>query len=186
MITKIILHGGFNKANGPVHKNDDFFKEMLKDTPDKVKVLMVYFAERDEMMPTRIVQDKEQLNNNCSSKKLDFRIATEETFKKDLAWADVIYLHGGRTLKLMEALRKYPNIKQMLLNRIIAGDSAGANALGQLFYSKNSKEIGKGLGILPIKIIVHYEDGMPNPLVDIEPQLETLFLHEYETKVFNI
>ena len=72
----------------------------------------------------------------------------------------------------------------MLSNKIIGGDSAGANVLGQLFYSKNSKEIGEGLSILPFKIVVHYKDGTPNPLADVKPELQTIFLHEYETKVF--
>jgi hypothetical protein len=86
----------------------------------------------------------------------------------------------------MSCLNKYPNIKELLSNRVIAGDSAGANAMGQLFYSKNSKEVGKGTGILPLKIVVHYENGGSNPLFDLEPKLETLLLHEYEMKVFNL
>ena len=183
MKTKLILHGGFNKANGPIQKDNEFFQEMLKDTPDEVKILLVYFAEKEEKVPLRIEQDKEQFNNNKGSKRLNFRVAAEETFEEDSKWADVIYLHGGRTVRLMDVLRKYPNVKEILSNKVIAGDSAGANAMGQLFYSKNSKEIGEGLGILPFKILVHYEDGAPNPLVDVESHLETLILHEYETKV---
>jgi peptidase E len=111
-------------------------------------------------------------------------VASEGTFVNDCLLADVIYLHGGNTVKIMEVLKRYQNLEQVFSDRIIAGDSAGVNVLGQLFYSKNSKEIGEGLKILPFKILVHYVDGAPNPLAQIEPDLETFFLHEYETKVF--
>ncbi len=183
-MTKFILHGGFNKEKGPVQEDDEFFKETLKDAPENTKILLVYFAEREEMVQLRIEQDKEQLTKNQGSKKLDLRIASEETFIQDCKWADVIYLHGGRTVKLMEVLKKFQNLGQVFYGKIIAGDSAGANALGQLFYSKGSKEIGEGLRILPFKTIVHHADGTLNPLENMEPNLETLFLREYETKVF--
>lgn len=183
-MTKFILHGGFSKARGPVHENNEFFSEILKDTPHEVRLLLVYFAEREEMVELRIEQDKDQFTKNCASKKIDFRVTSEKTFEKDCAWADAIYLHGGKTAKLMDALTKFSNIAQLLSRPVIAGDSAGANVLAQFFYSKNSTTVGKGLGILPFKLVVHYEDGTPNPLLAIEPQLETVLLHEYETKVF--
>jgi peptidase E len=183
--TKIILHGGFAKSEHPLQKNDEFFSEMLKDTPHEVNMLLVYFAEREDMVQLRIDQDKEQLTkNNIELKKLNFRVASEDSFENDCEWANVIYLHGGRTVRLMETLKKYPRVKQIFSGKTISGDSAGANVICQFFYSKNSKVIGEGLGILPLKVVVHYEEGAPDPLSEIEPQLETLFLREYETKVF--
>lgn len=98
----------------------------------------------------------------------------------------MVYLHGGRTVRIMEVLSKYPDIKQILSGRTIAGDSAGANVLGKYFYSKNAQEIGKGLGMLPLKIVAHYQDGTPNPLADTEPELETLSLREYESKIIAV
>lgn len=183
MKTKYILHGGFNKERGPVQENDEFFQEMLRDAPDSVKLLLVYFAEREEMVDLRIEQDKEQFSKNKGTKELEFKVATEESFLKDCQWADVIYLHGGRTVRLMAVLEKFQNLEQAFAGKVIAGDSAGANALGLLFFSKSSGEIGKGLGILPYKIVVHYADGAPNPLDDKLPGVETIVLHEYEIKI---
>lgn len=183
-MTKFVLHGGFDREI-PVQEDDEFFKEMLADTPEDVKLLLVYFAEQDEKVPARIEQDKAQFNKIKGSKNVHFKVASEETFLQDCAWADVIYLHGGRTGRLMEALKKYQNLGHVFSGKIIASDSAGVNVLGQLFYSKNSKEIGEGLRILPFKVVVHYIDGAPNPLADVEPDLETLQLREYETVVKN-
>jgi len=135
------------------------------------------------MLQLRIEQGKEQFIKNKGSKNLDIKIASEDTFIEECMWADVICIFGGRTAKLMEVLKKYKNLGQIFTGKIIGGDSAGANALGQLFYSKSSKEVGEGLRILPCKIVVHYVDGAPNPLADIASNLETLFLHEYETIV---
>ncbi len=183
MKTKFILHGGF--AQGKKQQNDSFFQEMLKDTPSEANVLLVYFAEADEKVQLRTGQDTEEFNTNKGSKTLHFKVSSQETFEADCAWAHVVYLHGGKTTKIMEVLNTYPNINQILSGRTIAGDSAGANTLGRLFFSKNSKVIGKGLGIVPTKIVVHYEDGAPNPLAEIEPELPTLLLHEYEMKVID-
>lgn len=186
MDTKLILHGGF--AKGSIQESDEFFREMLKDTPNEVKILLVYFAKSysPETTPSNIIQDKIQLEKNKGEKKLDIKIASEENFEDDVKWADVIYLHGGRSINLMDTLKKFPNIIEMLAGKIVAGDSAGATVMGKYFYSRNSKEIGNGLAILPYKIIVHHEDGAENPLADVEPELETIFLREYETRVFKI
>jgi len=37
--------------------------------------------------------------------------------------------------------------------------------------------------LLPFKILIHYANYISNPLSEIQPNLETVFLHEYETKV---
>ena len=183
-MTKFVLHGGFSREK-PILEDDAFFREMLKDTKEEVKVLLVYFAEREDRVAERIEQDKEQFDKNKGAKILQFKVATEETFLQDCAWAEVIYLHGGRTVKLMEVLKKYPDLKPAFSDKTIAADSAGANALCQLSYSRNSKETTEGLRILPFKIVVHYEEGTPNPLAEVEPELETLLLREYETVVKN-
>jgi peptidase E len=181
-MTKFILHGGFDKDKEYI--KDEFFQEALRDTPADVKIFLVFFAEPEEYLQLRIEQCKGQFNNNKGSKKLEFKMASEENFLEECAWADVIFLSGGRTVNLLESLKKFQNLSQVFEGKIIVGDSAGANALGHSFYSRKTKAINEGLGILPFKIIVHYADDMGNPLSEVEPNLDTVLLHEYETKVF--
>jgi len=181
-MTKYVLHGGFNKEIGYI--KDEFFQEMLKDAPESAKVLLVYFAESEEMRPIRTKQGISQFEKNKGLRNIDIKIASSESFIEDCKWADVIFFSGGRTTRLVEALKKYEGLDEVLKGKTIGGDSAGANFLAQYFYSKSSKQIGKGLGILPFKVLVHYEEGTPNPLAETEPKLETLFLREYDTKVF--
>lgn len=185
-MNKFILHGGFSIEKFPAQEDDNFFTEILKDTTENVKILLVYFAEREEMIQIRIEQDKESFKKIGKLKKLEYKIATKENFQEECRWADVIYLHGGRTSNLLEKLKKYENIKQIFTGKTIAADSAGVNVLAQFSYGRNSKETKEGFRILPFKVVVHYIDGDINPLKDTEPNLETIFLKEYETKVFYI
>ena len=93
-------------------------------------------------------------------------------------------LHGGHSGLLLEALKEYPNLKQASRGKIIAGDSAGANVLAEVFYSKTIG-ISEGLGLIPIKLISHYVEENKDKLNQIKPDLETVFLPEYQTKVIN-
>lgn len=181
-MTKYILHGGFDKNISYI--KDEFFQQALNDTKDNVKIFLVFFAEFDEYLELRIKQCKDQFENNKGLKNLEFKMATEENFLEGCAWADVIFLSGGRTAKIIEKLGKFENLKQIFDDKIVVGDSAGANVLGHSFYSRKTKEISEGLGIIPFKIIVHYTEDMGNPLAEIEPNFETLFLHEYKTKEY--
>lgn len=178
-MTKFVLHGGFDKNIEYIR--DDFFLEALKDTPSNVRVLLVFFAELEEYLELRIKQCKDQFNNNKGSKNLEFKMAIEDSFLEDCAWADVIFLSGGRTVNIKEKLEKIQNLKLVFEGKTVAGDSAGVNVLAKLFYSRKKKDIKEGLGILPLKVIVHYTEDTGNPLEENEPNLETLFLHEYET-----
>jgi len=183
-MTKYILHGGFDKNKGYI--KDEFFQSALQDTPENVKIFLVFFAELEEYLQLRVNQCKEQFNNNKGAKTLEFKMASEENFLEGCMWADVIFLSGGRTEKIIGKLKNFKNLKQVFESKTVAGDSAGVNVLSKLFYSRKTKEIKEGIGILPYKIFVHYQDGTPNPLAGKEPGLETLLLHEYEVKIINI
>jgi peptidase E len=186
-MTTYILHGGFNPDL--LEQEDDlFFTDILKDAPLKTKILLVYFAVREERIELRTTQDKTSFTKIKGSKDLEFKIASEENFLQDCNEADVIYLHGGSTARLMDQLQKYSlnDVANALKGKIVAADSAGVNALAVMSYSKTSKEIQAGLGILPFKVVVHYVEGDLNPLQDTLPELDTICIKEYETKRFCI
>ena len=183
-MTKYVLHGGFNKEKGFI--KDEFFQEMLKDSPNNAKVLLVYFAESDEMRPLRMEQGKNQFEKNKGSKNIEIKIASPDTFIEDCKWADVIFFSGGRTIRLIEALKKYTDLGEVFKNKIVGGDSAGSNFLGQYFYSPSANLVSEGLGIIPIKIIPHYKDEYKDVFRNIAPEIKPLYLREYEYKVFDI
>ena len=45
MVTKVIISGGF--ADEINSENSKFFTEILKDTPDKINVLLILFAKNE-------------------------------------------------------------------------------------------------------------------------------------------
>jgi hypothetical protein len=183
MKTKFILHGGF--AKGAEQANDAFFREMLKGAPDEVKILLVYFAEDPTRIKERRESDLEQFNKNKGGKVLSFETATEKGFPEQARRADVIYLHGGHSGRLLEALKRYPNIKELFEGKTVGGDSAGANVVTCAFYSDKAGPL-EGLRLVPIKIISHYKEENKDKINHLRPDLETLHLSEYQFKVFEI
>lgn len=183
--TKFILHGGF--ANGQIDDSaDSFFSEILKDAPDVSKVLLVCFARDTEEIPNNSEMIIGEFNKNNLGKELHFEIANEESFLEQVAAADIVYLQGGKTFQLLEILKKYPEFKNVLRGKIIAGESAGANVLGSYFYSKSNGKAGIGLDLVHVKIIPHYSGQYKNELDDVGIGLELLLLSEGQFKVFII
>lgn len=183
MMTKFILHGGF--AKGTAHENNGFFGEVLRSAPKETKILLVYFAKETEYIEKNIKEDTEQFNKNKGDRTLIFDIAREVSFSEQVQSSDVVYLHGGHSGKILDVLRKFTNLKQIFSGKIIAGDSAGANVLASGFYSQKIG-VSEGLGLIPIKIISHYQELNKHKLDQIKPKLETLLLAEYQFKVFEI
>lgn len=185
MKTKFILHGGFAKGKTE-ENNSEFYTEILKDAPEGAKILLVCFAKDDERVPIATERVKIEFNKSKWQKKITFDVASEEFFIEQVKSADVVYFHGGTTLKLLEALNKFPNFKDFLNGKIVAGESAGAHVFGNFFYSPSADKIAEGLGFLPLKIIPHYSEKYQGKLDNVGHNLELLLLPEYEYKVFEI
>ena len=183
MKTKFILHGGF-KPGQAEEDNSKFYNEILKDAPEGAKILLVCFAKDTERVSVATTKVMAEFNKNKWQKEITFEIASEESFVEQVKSADVIYLHGGRTLKLLDVLKRFPNLKELFSGKTIAGESAGANVLGKFCYSPSAGEVIECLGILPIKIIPHYSEEYRGKLDEVGQELEMLFLPEYQFKVF--
>ena len=183
MRTKFILHGGFTPGKQD-EDNREFYSEILKDSPEKPKILLVCFAKDEERVIPATTKVMAEFNKNKGQNELFFEVASEGSFVKQVESADIVYLHGGISLKLLDVLKRYPHLGELFKGKIIAGESAGANVLGQVFYSPSSDSVSEGLGLLPVKVIPHYSEQYKEKLDNIKPELETLALPEYQFKVF--
>ncbi len=186
MATKFILHGGFTPHTPQI--DDPFFLEILKDTPENTKILLVYFAAETERIDAYTTNDMAQFEKNKEVfKSLSFEIATEENFVEQIKKADVIYLHGGKTLKLLAALKKFSNLKELFVGKTIAADSAGVNCISTCCYSQSSDTILEGICIIPFKTICHYSEelrGKADELNKFDNNSELLLLAENEYRVY--
>ncbi len=183
-MTKYILHGGDAQIFN--NENDLFFREILKDCPNNPKILLVYFAKEVDRIPKNKAEDVEHFEKNKESKQLSFEIASEEYFLNQINNSDIVYIHGGSTVKLMSVLSKFENLQNHFKGKIVAGESAGANALSTICYSPSVDLVVKGLGILPVKIIPHYLPGKEIKLEGARQELELLLLSVYKYKVFKL
>ena len=183
MKSKFVLHGGFQKSK-TYEDNTAFFSEILKDAKDYSRILLVPFAKNPERIAPTTLKVIEEFDKVQGKKNLIFEIASKENFMEQVKSADIIYIQGGTSLKLMGVLESYPHLKDLLLEgKTVAGESAGANALCTVFYSPSADGIYDGLGVLPVKIIPHYIEKYRDEFKDIRPDLESLYLREYEFTV---
>lgn len=184
METKFILHGGF--ANHTNSKNDIFFKEILENTPDNSKILLICFAKPDNEVLFNKEKVIKQFQKNNINKKIKFELADEKNISEQIKKSDVIYLHGGITPKLLTVLQKIKNLRKLFNGKLIIGESAGAYVLSTCFYSKTESGLSLGLGFVPVKIICHYDGKDKQKLKSCSKDLELLLLPSYQYKVFEL
>lgn len=193
-MTKYILHGGYTSTDS--ESNRTFYAEITRDVSDGGIVLLCYFAAKDVDNSGRFKEDSERIKERSGGKNFTFLIADEMNFIEQVKQADVLYIRGGSTPKLLGVLRKYPDLKEHLEGKTVAGSSAGAYAIGRYspFHDDESGgEAREGLGLLPFRIVCHYEsaDLPPNPkalssLENMAQELELVFLKDFEWKVFRV
>jgi len=184
MKTKFILHGGY--AGRPNKNNDKFFKEILRGRQKNLKILLVYFAKRKLDYKRVKKEDVSQFEKSKGDKTLSFEIASKDLFVRQLKQSDIIYLHGGKTLKLLIELKKVSDLRRLLDGKVVAGESAGAYVLSSCFYSKSEKGILNGLGFVPVKTICHYVGEDKDKLKQCRSDLKELLLKDYQYRVFEI
>lgn len=191
-MTKYILHGGFTRKDN--ESNRAFFSELVRDFPEGGTVLLVYFAsEPGDDFNLRFNNHKLQITSQAQGKSLHFVLANEEDFITQLQDADAVYFNGGHTPKLLAVLEKYPDLKVLLVGKTVAGSSAGAYALATCGTAHSGERVRKGLGLLPLRLVCHYESSeLPTSVTSLEeigkivPELELVFLKDYEWRVFKV
>ncbi len=185
MKTKFVLHGGFKP--GSRQEDTPFFEEILKSVKDSPKILLVYFAKELDRIPINKQEDIYQFENSKGDKKLSFEVANEESFPEQIKRSDIIYFHGGSTLKLLNTPKKFSNIKELFEGKIVAADSAGVNSISAFSYSQKADAVIEGIGFIPFKTICHYSEKYKDKIDELnkyDRDPEILLLQEYQYKVF--
>jgi len=188
-MTKFILHGGFTRHENELNRS--FYEEFVRDVPEQGTVLIVHFASREEDTAVAFDEQCRKFAEQAQSKNMSFVKATEENFIEQLKQADAIYFHGGSTNKLLRILRTYPDLKPLMEGKTIAGSSAGAYALAKLGTSHSEDAMREGLGLVPLRVVCHYEspelppaEGAISLLKRTAENLELVLLKDCEWQVF--
>ena len=191
-MTKYILHGGFTRIDNDLNRS--FFKEIVHAIPKGGIVVLVFFAAEDGNVSEKASAITESIKAQTGGKIVNVVVANEKDFLNQLTQASAVYIHGGSTPKLLEILKKYPDLKKYLDGKTVAGSSAGAYAIGRYSPFHDDESGGKvreGLGLLPLRVVCHYDslDLPPNPkalslLENTAPELKLVLLKDCEWKVF--
>ena len=187
-MTKYILHGGFTSVKNKL--NETFYEECTKGLKDSSTVLFIYFAREDKDTLRLFEEDKKKILETTEVKNLNMVIAGKEKFTEQFQATDVVYIRGGDTKKLLETLKQFPRFVEGLDGKIIVGSSAGAYAFATCYHSGSRGGVHKGLGLLPIRIICHYQsevlpavDDAMKVIKECDESLELVVLKDFEWKV---
>ncbi|OGC84868.1 hypothetical protein A3F55_00080 [Candidatus Adlerbacteria bacterium RIFCSPHIGHO2_12_FULL_53_18] len=188
-MTKYILHGGFTRQDN--ESSRAFYKEFVRDVPEGSNILLVYLASREEDNSKKFEENVESIKRESEGKSFNFLMATQENFLSEIEKSKAVCFYGGSTNKLIKILRTYPDLQPLLEGKTIAGSSAGAYALARFGPSHDEEQIREGLGLVPVRVVCHYESSELPPnekavsiLEDTAPELELVFLKDCEWKVF--
>lgn len=192
-MTTYILHGGFVSREG--ESNTRMFQRLTELLPEKATLLIVFFASRhsaeEDAKAFRTYGELIQLSTARTS--WSFVHASVEGFLDEVKEADCIIMRGGSTNKLIAALRAYNDLATAFHGKVVVGSSAGAYALARLGPSHDKDEVRNGLGLVPVRVVCHYESSELPPNSDAvktlqktESQLPLVLLGDGEWKEFPV
>ena len=154
-MTKYILNsGGLSKYPDKAEK---FNKEIAKGLGNTPRILFCHFASPRENWEAKF----QEFSNRFLQSMYDgiipeFELAFPDKFEEQVKNADAIVIHGGDDNLLLSYLKNY-DLPTIWKNKVVAGSSAGSDALVKYFWTCDWRQIKEGLGILPIKFIPHFK-----------------------------
>jgi len=171
-MTKYILVGGYPPKASDGGKA--LAKEMIKGFKEPVKFLVCYFARPKIQWKSNAKEDRLFFQNHLKGKKIEFQIATVKNFIEQMKWSNVIYIRGGKIEKLLELLNRCDGWKKELEGKTLVGSSAGAMAVAKYSYNVDNLILENGLGLLSVKVLVHYLSNYNAPNIDWDKAFKEL------------
>lgn len=184
MSTKYILVGGYP------HKAADsgkaFAEELVSGFKEPIKLLICYFARPRIQWEANYIADKLFFSGFATKKHIEYQLAKVDSFIEQARWMDVMYIRGGDTETLLEHFAKCSGWEKELRGKTVAGSSAGAMALAKYWYSPEKLKTGDGLGLLAVKVNVHYRSNFNAPNVDWNKADTELKNYKEDLPVYNL
>ncbi len=153
-MTLYILAGGCDRAYPEFWER---LAEVVLREVQSPRILSCMFAHADDNVHARFEGYKSTFTQYFGQSEVT--LARRDTLYEQIKSSDVIYLHGGRTSRLLEAIPEYDRFRRAVEGKIVIGSSAGANFLSSICYSPSTGNVLRTSGILPIACLVHY--GIP-------------------------
>lgn len=151
MATKFILAGGNDRASETYWLD---LKSAL-GTLQNSQVLSCFFAQSEDVWEEKFSGFKKFFDIAFGAD-AKYELASFVNFSDQVKAADIIYLHGGDTNPLFEGMLLLEHPEEDFRNKIVIGSSAGAHYLSDNFWSCGRRGYGKGAGLTPLNVLVHY------------------------------
>lgn len=181
-MVKYILQSGGLKNQPDLAKK--YFKELLDGLGNKPKLLWCFFATLPDDCDERFEKYTKLFESFMpEGVKPIHENATVENFEKEVARADVVYIHGGRIKPLCDILKKY-NVRSLFEGKSVGTNSASSMVLASQAWICDERIPMDGLGIIPIKFLAHFESnyGEDDPRGKIDWNEAYAELKNYEDK----
>lgn len=182
-MTKYVLNSGNVRAD--LTKAKKYFAEVLEGLGTNPKILFCFFGEKREDWEVKFqsyIGDRlpDYMPSGITPK---YDMALPNKFIEQCKWADAIYIHGGDDHLIQYWLRKF-EVPKIWKDKVVAVSSASMDALATSFWTIDWRELMDGLGVLPIKTIVHYKSnfGADDPRGPIDWEKAKSELEEYGDK----
>lgn len=170
-------------------------KEVYEYGPRPTRLLSCFFATPPEYWNVK-AKTWQPWFARYFGRDVEWSYAQPNDFTAQLKETDVVYLHGGDNELLRGSLVRFPELQAHFDGKVVIASSAAANYLSQHFWRRCEQKIGRGKGIVPYSVMVHYgvsEQGTPDTDWDgVAAELaafdgeEPLRLMEGNFKVINI
>lgn len=163
MSTHYILVGGNDRASKRYWLN----LQKAINAPKGAKILSCLFAKPREDWENRYYTFWKPLLT-AAFEDSTCEMAKPDTFRKQVAEADIIYIHGGDDALLATYLDKFEDLAEMFEGKVVIGSSAGADYIADHYWGYDWREVRKGRGLVDADVITHFgADTAPTPpLVD--------------------
>lgn len=151
-MTTFILAGGCDRQYSE-YRQQVF--EVIRKEVSNPTILSCMFASPEETRPERHEAFAQWFREELGE---DTKVlyAQSAQFYEQIEKADVIYLHGGRTQLLLDAIKDVTLFREAVEGKIVVGSSAGANFIVRSGYSPSSQMVMRGAGLLGVGVVVHY------------------------------
>ncbi len=111
---------------------------------------------------------------DCGAESVTFleRQDKKKEIIKKVEHSQVIYLPGGYTDDFLRSIKRRKYLPELLKNYkgVISGNSAGTNIIAENYVNYNNKTytLKKGLGLLKITVMVHYNESEEEKTRELE------------------
>lgn len=190
-MTTYILQGGGTSQDDP--QNENFFRQFAElVNKDEVTVLLCYLARKKERWNDLIEKHTDYIKKGTQKSVTILNAENTDDLLKKIDSADVLYIASGYSELLEPLYNDLIDLPKKLEGKVYAGSSMGAFAAScqyvLSFESQDSPVAHKGLGLLPIQVLCHWDKEVKKDaklqLLHNSSKLPIIVLNELEYAIF--